>query len=256
MRLHHLHLPDLTPYLRASAIQSHFVRVQLDHKKAPSSSPAPHPFLLTFQTPPTYTCGRREVGTLSSEQIDHLKAGGKAEVYEALRGGQTTFHGPGQVTAYLVVSLQAHRLKPRTHVKLLEESVIATCATYGLDSHTTHNPGVWVGKDPDDRKLASVGVHLRRHVSSHGIGLNVSVDLGWFDRIVACGLIGKKATNIEREISLAREMNGINSLQVLDVASTFATNVAERLENVDENVVNVSEIDALPEGLHHHYSDC
>lgn len=244
LRLRHLHLPGLTTYLRASSIQDHLVRIQLNHKKASSSGPAPSPFLLTFQTPPTYTCGRREVGTLTPDQIDHLKAGGKAEFHEALRGGQTTFHGPGQLTAYLIVSLQAHRLQPRTHIRLLEDSIIATCATYGLESHTTENPGVWIGQEPDDRKLASVGVHLRRYVSSHGIGLNISVDLAWFDRIVACGLVGKKATNIERERS-----PGSSSLQVLDVASVFATHVAERLGSVDENVETVTEIDALPETL-------
>ncbi|KAK4694610.1 hypothetical protein P7C71_g2996, partial [Lecanoromycetidae sp. Uapishka_2] len=207
MRLRHLHLPGLTPYLRASAIQDHFVRIQLDHKKAPSTSPAPNPFLLTFQTPPTYTCGRREVGTLTSDQIDHLKAGGKAEFYEALRGGQTTFHGP-------------------------------------------ENPGVWIGQDPDDRKLASVGVHLRRHVSSHGIGLNVNVDLGWFDRIVACGLVGKKATNIEREISLSSQgADSSGAPPMSDVASKFAAHVAERLGNVGEHVDTVNEIDVLPETL-------
>jgi len=250
MRLRHLHLPDLTPYLRASAIQDHFVRIQLDHKAHPSSSPAPSPFLLTFQTPPTYTCGRREVGTLTPDQIDHLKAGGKAEFYEALRGGQTTFHGPGQLTAFLIVSLQAHRLKPRTHIRLLEDSVIATCADYGLDTHTTENPGVWIGQDPDDRKLASVGVHLRRHVSSHGIGLNVSVDLAWFDRIVACGLVGKKATSIERERNSAcLDTDRLEFLQVSDVAFAFATQVVARLTGVNTNVQSVAEFDVLPEAL-------
>lgn len=245
--LRHLHLPGLTLYPRASAIQDHLVRIQLDHKKAPSSSAAPNPFLLTFQTPPTYTCGRREIGALTPDQIDHLRADGKADFYEALRGGQTTFHGPGQLTAYLIISLQAHRLKPRTHVKLLEESVIATCASYGLDSHATENPGVWIGKNPDDRKLASVGVQLRRHVSSHGIGLNVSVDLSWFDRIIACGLVGKKATNIEREISMSAQRVDNSGLQVSDVASVFATNVAARLDGVDGNVDKIREIDVLPE---------
>lgn len=125
--------------------------------------------------------------------------------------------------------------------------MIATCASYGLDSHATENPGVWIGKNPDDRKLASVGVQLRRHVSSHGIGLNVSVDLSWFDRIIACGLVGKKATNIEREISMSAQRVDNSGLQVSDVASVFATNVAARLDGVDGNVDKIREIDVLPE---------
>ncbi len=203
VELRHLHLPGLTNYLRVAAIQDRLVRVYLDHKAAPNATPAPLPTLLTFQTPPTYTCGRREVGKLSESQIAHLKAGGKAELYEALRGGQTTFHGPGQLTAYLIVSLKEHGLDTRSHIALLEGSIMATCSHLDLTTHTTNNPGVWIGNPPDDRKICSVGVHLRRNIASHGIGLNVSVDLSWFDRIVACGLVGKQATSIEKELEAA-----------------------------------------------------
>lgn len=263
MRLRHLHLPGRTPYLKASAIQEHLVRSHLDHKASRSTAPAPSPVLLTFQTPPTYTCGRREVGALSREQKAHLRADGKAEFHEALRGGQTTFHGPGQVTAYLILSLQEHRLNARTHVRLLEDSAIGTCAGYWLDAHTTDNPGVWIGSSPDERKIASVGVHLRRHIASHGVGLNVTVKLWWFDRIVACGLPDKKATSIEKEYQGMEQDKGPNSkvlgppgvpgkrrsvLQFYDVprvmrqvADGFANQVVSRLSGVDGGVENVTE---------------
>ncbi|MCJ1460510.1 hypothetical protein MMC28_010892 [Mycoblastus sanguinarius] len=276
MKLRHLHLNGITPYLRASAIQDHLVRIHLDHKAAQHTTQAPSPVLLTFQTYPTYTCGRREIGILSTSQIAHLKAGGKAEFHEALRGGQTTFHGPGQLTAYLIISLQVHKLTPRSQIRLLEDSVIGTCAWYGLKTHTTENPGVWIGSRPNDRKIASVGVHLRRHIASHGIGLNVSVDLGWFDKIVACGLVGKKATNIEKEwVTTYKDMdparvdsfvNGVvkstdfgardeygSLLKSVDipipmrqVADVFAKNVAEGLSGVDERVEEVDEEDIWP----------
>ncbi|CAF9933230.1 hypothetical protein IMSHALPRED_009105 [Imshaugia aleurites] len=263
MRLRHLHLPGLTPYLRASAIQDHLVRLHLDHKASQSTAPAPGPVLLTFQTPPTYTCGRREVGALSPEQIAHLRADGKAHFYEALRGGQTTFHGPGQVTAYLILSLQEHSLNARTHVRLLEDSVISTCEGYWLEAYTTENPGVWTGPCQDERKLASVGVHLRRHIASHGVGLNVTVKLWWFDRIVACGLPEKKATSIKEEYQDMEPDKGPNAkvlgppsvpgkrrpvLQFYDiprvmrqVADGFANQVAARLSGVDGKVENVTE---------------
>lgn len=264
MRLRHLHLPGLTPYLRASAIQDHLVRAHLNHKATQSNFSSPGPVLITFQTPPTYTCGRREVGSLSDSQVAHLRAGGRAEFYEALRGGQTTFHGPGQLTAYLIVSLQEHGLNPRNHVRLLEDSVIGTCKRYWLTTHTTENPGVWIGSHPDDRKIASVGVHLRRHIASHGIGLNVHVDLSWFDRIVACGLPGKRATNIGKEwealdwetksdfIPLQnlsgepREITGESGnlprsppkqLSIPAVANNLAYNVALHLSGLDSHVV-------------------
>lgn len=270
MRLRHLHLPGLTPYLRASAIQDHLVRLHLNHKASPLTAPAPSPVLITFQTPPTYTCGRREIGALSLEQKTHLRANGKAEFHEALRGGQTTFHGPGQMTAYLILSLQEHNLNTRTHVRILEESVIGTCAGYWLETHTTENPGVWIGSSPDERKLASVGVHLRRHIASHGAGLNVAVELRWFDRIVACGLPEKKATSIKKEYQDMKPEKGPNAkalgpprvpgkrrpvLQFYDlsrlmrqVADSFATQVASRLSGVDGRVENVSENSVWPGG--------
>lgn len=270
MKLRHLHLPGLTPYLRASAIQEHLVRLHLDHKASQSTAPAPGPVLLTFQTPPTYTCGRRENRALSSEQIAHLRAGGKAEFHEALRGGQTTFHGPGQVTAYLILSLQEHDLNARTHVRLLENSVIGTCEKYGLEAHTTENPGVWVGLSPDERKLASVGLHLRRHIASHGIGLNVTVRLWWFDRIVACGLPEKKATSIKKELQDMDKASNVKvpgppavpgkhrpvlpfydvSRVMQQVTATLAQQVASRLSGVDGRVDDVTERSLWPGKVH------
>ena len=265
MRLRHLHLPGLTPYLRASAIQENLVRLHLDHKASQPTATAPTrspgPVLLTFQTPPTYTCGRREIGALSQEQIDHLRAGGKAEFHEALRGGQTTFHGPGQLTAYLILSLQEHNLNARNYIRLLEDSVIGTCARYWLEALTTENPGVWIGSSPDERKVASVGVHLRRQVASHGVGLNVTVDLWWFDRIVACGLPEKKATSIMKEY-MGMEPGNRRHIQVLgparvpgkgqpaiqfydvpraiwQVADGLADEVSSRLPGVDDMVENI-----------------
>ena len=263
MRLRHLHLPGLTPYIRASAIQEHLVRLHLDHKATQSTASTPGPVLITFQTLPTYTCGRREVGKLSHEQKAHLRAGGEAEFHEAIRGGQTTFHGPGQLTAYLILSLQEHHLHARTHIRLLEDCVISTCGTYRLVACTTENPGVWIGSSPDERKLASVGVHLRRNIASHGIGLNVSVKLWWFDRIIACGLPEKKATSIEKEYQnivmdhpeIAKGLGSPSGpgkqcpvLQFHDVprvmrqvADIFANQVASRLSGVGGQVENVTE---------------
>ena len=274
-KLRHLHLPGLVPYPRASAIQDYLVRAHLDHRAAKSTSPSPGPVVLTFQTPPTYTYGRREIGSISDSQIAHLRAGGEAEVYEALRGGQTTFHGPGQLTVFLIVSLQDHGLNTRSHVRLLENATIGTCKSYHLTTRVTENPGVWIDSQPDERKIASVGVHLRRYIASHGIGLNVSVDLSWFDRIVACGLIGKRATNIEQELrlrygdtepyrrsnqhrqdiptSMPEEVGSLPSpfpmpMTIAHVADIFVRNVAMRLSGLSSQAVDaVTEQDLLPE---------
>jgi lipoate-protein ligase B len=223
MRLAHLPLPRLTHYTYASSIQSHLVSLLLASKANPSAS-SPDPVLLTAQFTPVYTCGRREIGTLTPSQIAHLRADGRASFHEALRGGQTTYHGPGQLVAYPIIDLKRHGLRPRDYVCLLESAVIKTCARYGVKGFRTENPGVWVS---EDRKVCALGVHLRRNVTSHGIGLNVTKEpLGWFERIVACGLEGKGATSLENE--------GVRGLSVEEVGGVFVEEFVGMLGGVEE----------------------
>ena len=139
--------------------------------------------------------------------------------------------------------------------------MIGTCTRYWLEAYTTENPGVWIGSSPDERKLASVGVHLRRYIASHGVGLNVTVKLEWFDRIVACGLPGKKATTMKKEYQAMESRKGPflgphrepwkcrPVLQFYDiprtmrqVADILANQVASRLFGVDGRVENLAVI--------------
>lgn len=243
MRLAHLHLPNLTPYIQASHLQSKLVSRLLAHKAASASNndttttttnPPPDPVILTAQFHPVYTCGRREIGHLSPSQISHLRAGGQAEFHEALRGGQTTYHGPGQLVAYPILDLRRHGLTPRAYVRLLESTVIGVCAEYGVHAFTTCNPGVWTS---EESKVCAVGVHLRRNVSSHGVGFNVHPDvLPWFERIVACGLEGKRASCLE--VLLGRRV------EVDEVGRRFVRDLAEGLQGVDE-IYDLDERDVL-----------
>lgn len=229
MHLRHLHLPGLTRYAHAATLQETLVRAFLSHKADPSSHPAIPPTLLTFQFHPVYTCGRRELNTLSRDQIAYLRSSpahtSPADFEYAARGGQTTFHGPGQLVAYPILDLRRHGLSSRCYVHALEETVITTCGYYGVSGFRTENPGVWTS---EDEKICAVGVHLRRYVSSHGIGLNVTPEpLEWLKRIVACGLEGKRATALElvREEAVA---GGVES-----VAEVFARQLAEKLDGVE-----------------------
>ena len=203
MRLAHLHLPGLTRYAYAQSIQERLVRRLLEYKASSASRTEPieqpDPTVLTAESHPTYTCGRREINTLSSDQIEHLQADGRAEFHTAQRGGQTTYHGPGQLVAYPIIDLKRHGLSARRYIhEVLEEAVIGTCRLHGLETIRTGNPGVWVN---EDAKIAAVGVHVRRSVTSHGVGLNVNNRvLPWFNRIVACGLEGKKITTLEQAV--------------------------------------------------------
>nr|OQO20583.1 hypothetical protein B0A51_10030 [Rachicladosporium sp. CCFEE 5018] len=221
MLLRHLHLPNLSSYSHAGDIQSKLVAQHLAYKATPAAISQPPPTVITAQFNPVYTCGRREIGSVTPAQQDFLRAGGKAAFHEALRGGQTTFHGPGQLVAYPIIDLKRHGLSPRCYVNLLESAVIKTCTHYGVPTGRTENPGVWVD---NDRKICAVGVHLRRNVSSHGIGLNVSTDLSWFGRIVACGLEDKSVTSLEAV--------GVHGLSVEDVGEVFVKALADGLDGV------------------------
>lgn len=113
---------------------------------------------------------------------------------------------------------------------MLEKSLIATCAHYGIKAMTTEHTGVWT--TPED-KIAAIGVHMRRNITSHGIGLNVGTDLWWFERIVACGLEGKRTTSFECELGIElgkREGDDGEGISVESVGRTFVREVAERLE--------------------------
>lgn len=230
MLLRHLHLPNLTRYTHANTVQNAFVSRLLAHKANPAEVATIPPTLLTAQFQPVYTCGRREVGSVTAEQQAYLKSTG-AEFHEALRGGQTTFHGPGQLVAYPILDLKRHGLSARCYVHMLENVVMKTCAHYGIETRRTENPGVWYD---EDRKICAVGVHLRRNVSSHGIGLNVHTDLGWLDRIVGCGLEDKRATSMEAV--------GMKGKSVEEVGQVFATALAAELKDVT-GVEGVSESD-------------
>jgi lipoate-protein ligase B len=220
-RLVHIPLPSLTRYTHASTIQNHLVRTLLSSKADPSL-PTPPPTILTAQFHPIYTTGRRDNGKLSAEEIEYLKDGGRAEVVETQRGGQTTFHGPNQLVAYPVIDLKRHKLSARCYVSLLEDVLIRTCKRYGVEAFRTENTGVWTSQT---NKIAAIGVHLRRNVTSHGIGLNCSTDLSFFDRIVACGLADKRATSLRKE--------GVEDVSVEDAGTAFAEELSMALDGVD-----------------------
>ncbi|KAL1972330.1 hypothetical protein VTN31DRAFT_7549 [Thermomyces dupontii] len=234
MRLAHLHLSGITRFSRVSNIQQALTSAHLAHKKATSSawratrpSSAPDPTIITFTPNPVYTTGRRDLPPSNTsspsdpepspdlslppslEPIRDLltpktpTSEPQAEYHPTLRGGQTTYHGPGQLVAYTILDLRRMGLSPRCHIRLLENTVIDLLRgrLYGVEGFTTSDPGVWVGKNAQTaRKIAAVGVHLRRHISSYGVGINVTDEPLWyFRKIVACGLEGREATSLQSE---------------------------------------------------------
>lgn len=146
-------------------------------------------FLLEHEA--VYTIGRQhDRSSLGPAPLPH-------PVEEINRGGQATFHGPGQLVGYFIFDLQ--KLTPDLHVFLrwIESGLIAVLAEYGLFAHRREGlTGVWV----EDRKIASIGVGVRRWVTMHGFGLNVGPDLSGFAAITPCGIQGVTMTSISREL--------------------------------------------------------
>ncbi|KAG5518783.1 hypothetical protein PMAC_002754 [Pneumocystis sp. 'macacae'] len=193
-----LYLPLHAPctYAAAAAIQESWVGLFLAHKQWPETHPKPPALLIVSQFEPTYTCGRRESDRLSKIDAAYLRTNPSAVLVRTLRGGQITFHGPGQIVGYPILDLVDFQMTLKEYVDRLELSVLRTCNTFGLTAILTEHRGVWISPT---KKIASIGLHLRRHITSHGIALNVSTNLNYFNKITACGLENKEMTSFERE---------------------------------------------------------
>ncbi|KAI8924443.1 hypothetical protein BC831DRAFT_465675 [Entophlyctis helioformis] len=185
------------PYARALQVQQHLVESRIAAET--SAARRELDIILLLEHTPTYTAGRRIRDSYDTEG-SRLRALG-ADYFETLRGGQTTFHGPGQLVGYPILNLKQHKINVRSYVEQLERFMIETCGQYGIQAGVTKDTGVWVG----DRKIAALGIHVRHHITSHGFALNCNTDLAWFDHIVPCGIADKEVTSISRELKRQKQ---------------------------------------------------
>lgn len=156
--------------------------------------------LLLVEHPPVITFGRRPDVSRNLIATDEQLADLGVEVVQSDRGGDITFHGPGQLVAYPIVRLNDHGLSVGGYVRRLEEAVIASLAELGIPAQKDPDAiGVWTRR-PDGHlaKICALGVRIRRGVSMHGIALNLTTDLRYFELIVPCGLVGRPVTSIQR----------------------------------------------------------
>ncbi len=157
--------------------------------------------LLLLEHPHVYTLGRNASAGDVLAGPEWLAARG-VEVAECDRGGQVTYHGPGQLVGYPIVNLSPDRRDIRRYVRDLQEVLIRTLADYGVAARPGEEQafiGVWAG----EAKIASIGVHLSRWITTHGFALNVSTDLSYFTGIIPCGLHQVSMTSIERLVGKA-----------------------------------------------------
>lgn len=150
--------------------------------------------------PHVYTIGKhgkQENMLISDDMLSRIGA----EVFRIDRGGDITYHGPGQLVCYPIICLEDFKLGLKSYLHLLEEAVIRTCSHYGIQSGRVDGAtGVWIDIDtPRERKICAMGVRSSHFVTMHGLALNVNTDLKYFDYINPCGFTNKGVTSIEKE---------------------------------------------------------
>uniref|UniRef100_A0A2L2YHZ6 Octanoyl-[acyl-carrier-protein]:protein N-octanoyltransferase LIPT2, mitochondrial n=1 Tax=Parasteatoda tepidariorum TaxID=114398 RepID=A0A2L2YHZ6_PARTP len=151
-------------------------------------------FLFLVEHNPVYTVGIRNQQYVTDSK--KLKSHG-ADFVVTDRGGLITFHGPGQLVSYPVLYLGSFNSKKsvRWYVRQLENTLVETCTYFNIKAGTSKDVGVWV----ENRKIAAIGIHASRYVTSHGVSLNCNIDLNWFSHIVPCGLENKEVTSLSKE---------------------------------------------------------
>jgi lipoate-protein ligase B len=183
--------------------------------------------VVVLEHPPTVTLGRR-----TDESELHLPEGAEVDVVETNRGGRSTYHAPGQLVVYPILDLNRHGRDVRRYCRDLEQVAIDTLAAFGVPGVRREGlTGVWTGEPP--RKIASLGIHLARWISTHGLALNVDLDPSPFTEwITACGLEDEQFTTLARELGHGIEVDEVRTALIGAVAAVFDLQL-ERLPPVD-----------------------
>jgi lipoyl(octanoyl) transferase len=211
--------PGLIPYEEARALQE-----RIEERRQREEIPD---VLLLLEHPPVYTRGRRSSAEELPMGVEWYEAQG-IEVRDTDRGGRVTYHGPGQLVAYPIVSLKPYGDDVHAYVRGLERVATGSLAAHGVEATTIEGlTGVWTegelpgsGAGADEaRKIGSIGVHVSRGVTTHGLAINVDNDLQPFEWIVPCGIEGARATSLSRERAARQSLDAF--------ADTVATRFGE-----------------------------
>lgn len=201
--------------------------------------------LLLCEHPHVITLGRngKREHLLASEHV--LKQKG-VELHATDRGGDITYHGPGQIVGYPILNLGTIRRDVVWYVRMLEEAMIRATAEFGVSAGRLEGKtGIWVRTATTEEKLAAIGVHISRWVTSHGFAYNVSTDLRFFDLIVPCGIADRKATSLEKVLGRSIERKEVAPQLVKHFGKVFGLEMKrasrqellEKLEQAERPVV-------------------
>jgi len=209
----------VTPYLEAWELQRS-LEAAVKEGEAPET-------VLFLEHPPVVTLGRR-----TDDAELHVPEGAEVEIVETDRGGKSTFHGPGQLVCYPILDLNRHGRDVKRFVRELEEAIIRTLAAFEIGAQRIDGlTGVWL--HPPPRKIASIGVHISRWVTTHGYALNVDLDPAPFTEwITACGLEDAAFTTMARELGRPVTVDDVRPAAAAAIAEVFDLELRVR-ERVD-----------------------
>jgi lipoyl(octanoyl) transferase len=183
-----------------TSLLQEIVDLKITNRRTDANHPTPNYFLFV-EHPHVYTLGKS--GDLSNLLLNEKQLEEKeATFYKINRGGDITYHGPGQIVGYPILDLENFFTDIHKYLRLLEETIILTIAEYGLKGvRSEGETGVWLDVGtPFARKICALGIRSSRWVTMHGFALNVNVNLGYFDNIIPCGIKGKAVTSMEVEL--------------------------------------------------------
>ncbi|NOR28907.1 MAG: lipoyl(octanoyl) transferase LipB [Lutibacter sp.] len=206
------------------------VDIKINNRKNNVTTQTPN-YLLFVEHPHVYTLGKS--GDLCNLLLDEtqLKAKG-ATFYKINRGGDITYHGPGQLVGYPILDLDNFFTDIHKYLRFLEEVIIKTLEEYGIKSERSEGEtGVWLDVGtPFARKICALGVRASRWVTMHGFALNVNTNLGYFDNIIPCGIKGKAVTSLEVELNRKVPLEEVKEKIMRNFETLF------EVEFVDENI--------------------
>ncbi len=196
-----------TSYSVALAFQESLFKTAIDQKLAGEKT---EDYLIFLQHTPVYTLGKS--GDIKNLKVNVEEIG--AEYFETNRGGDITYHGPGQLTVYPIFNLDNFAIGVRKYVETLEQCVIACMKEFGIECGPIKGAsGVWVEPNTDQaRKICAVGIKVSHGICMHGLALNINTDLKYFDNIVPCGIEDKGVTSMEKELGEKLDFNKVAEL--------------------------------------------
>jgi lipoyl(octanoyl) transferase len=200
-----------------------------------------HHFLLV-EHPPVYTLGK-------SGKIEHVliseeeRKAKNIAFYKIDRGGDITFHGPGQIVGYPILDLEKFYTDIGRYMRDIEEVMVRTCRDYGIEAgRSPGETGVWLdaGKKGRERKICAIGIRCSRWITMHGFAFNINTDLGYFTNIIPCGIFNKQVTSLERELGHRVDMEEAKERVQVNFEEVFGVSIVrDQVNNLKTGIENV-----------------